>query len=306
MKITIPEQLKTAVPLNAWGRVLSATPVVMTVVATLLAGLASSEMTRAQYDRSLAAQRQSKAGDQWGFFQAKKLRGAVQLGTLDVVQATAPEHRIDAAGLRALAATLPNAEAVNTALDKLLAGRLPEHAAAPTPAAPVQAALDAIEQDLPEPELTARLSAASPDLVTAALREAQEHARSFDRLLQPTVDGGDQLGALLDPGTTQHFALSRDFTVLRLRYSALRYDAEAQLNQAVANLYELQVRQSNLSAERHRRRSQKFFFGMLGAQAAVIIATLAMAARQRNLLWSLAAAAGLGALIFAIYVFLFM
>jgi hypothetical protein len=61
-----------------------------------------------------------------------------------------------------------------------------------------------------------------------------------------------------------------------------------------------------LSAKRHHRRSTRFFFGMLGAQAAVIIATLAMAARQRNLLWSIAAVAGLAALCFAIYVFLFL
>jgi hypothetical protein len=45
---------------------------------------------------------------------------------------------------------------------------------------------------------------------------------------------------------------------------------------------------------------------MLGAQAAVIIATFAMAARKRNLLWSLAATAGLGALSFAAYVFLYL
>jgi hypothetical protein len=89
-----------------------------------------------------------------------------------------------------------------------------------------------------------------------------------------------------------------------LRHAARRYDAEARLNQAIANLYELQVRKSNVSAERHHLRSQRFFYGMLGAQMAVIIATLAMAARQRNLLWSLAAAAGLGALAFALYVFL--
>ena len=48
-------------PQTTWGRILLATPVVMTVVATLLAGLASSEMTRAQYNRSLAAQQQAKA-----------------------------------------------------------------------------------------------------------------------------------------------------------------------------------------------------------------------------------------------------
>ena len=100
--------------------------------------------------------------------------------------------------------------------------------------------------------------------------------------------------------------MSRDLTAARLKYAALRYETEARLNQAVAGLYELQVRKSNLSAERHHRRSQRFFFGMLGAQLAVIISTFAMAARQRNLLWSLAAGAGLLAIIFAVVVYLTM
>ena len=94
--------------------------------------------------------------------------------------------------------------------------------------------------------------------------------------------------------------------MLRLRYSGLRYDAEARLNQAVANLYELQVRQANLSAERHQHRNQQFFYGMLAAQAAVIIATFAIAAQKRNVLWTIAAAAGLGAAAFAGYVYLFL
>ena len=52
MKVTIPEELKKDIPQTTWGKILSATPIVMTVIATLLAGLASSEMTRAQYDRA--------------------------------------------------------------------------------------------------------------------------------------------------------------------------------------------------------------------------------------------------------------
>ena len=55
MKVEIPDKLKADVPATTWGKMLSATPVVMAVVATMLAGLSSSEMTRAQYDRSLAA-----------------------------------------------------------------------------------------------------------------------------------------------------------------------------------------------------------------------------------------------------------
>src|SRR5215470_12308910 len=85
----IPEQLKSEIPQTMWGKILSVTPIVMTVVATLLAGLASSEMTSAQYDRALGAQLQAKAGDQWGYFQAKKLRGALQRNSLELLQASA-------------------------------------------------------------------------------------------------------------------------------------------------------------------------------------------------------------------------
>ncbi len=301
----IPEQLTADVPATKWGKVLSATPVVMTVIATLLAGLSSSEMTKAQYVRSLAAQLQSKAADQWGFFQAKRLRSAVQLGTLDVLQATGGQ-KIDPDALRAFAAAQPDAAVISPALTFLLANRLPEQAAEPVPDAKVRAALDALAQGLAGTELDRLVRAAPAAKVADALRAAQDHARAFDRLLRPVITGGDKLGDLLDPATTDQRALSRDFTLLRLRYSSLRYDAEARLNQSIANLLELQVCQGNLTAERHHRRSLRFFYGMLGAQAAVIIATFALAARKRNVLWSLAAAAGLGALSFAAYVFLFI
>ena len=98
----------------------------------------------------------------------------------------------------------------------------------------------------------------------------------------------------------------RDFSAARLRYTSARYDAEARLNQAIASVYELQVRQNNYSAEKHHRRSAKFFYGMLAAQMAVIISTFAIAARQRNFLWSIAAAAGMAAVAFAAYVYLYV
>jgi hypothetical protein len=302
----IPDTLKADLPATKWGKVLAATPVVMTVIATLLAGLSNGEMTKAQYSRALAAQQQSKAGDQWGFFQAKRLRSAIQSGTLDVVQITGGEHQIDGDGLKAFAATLPDPTTTQTALTLLLAGKLPESAAAPSIDPAVKAALDGIEHALPDTELSPLLNAVRPETVTAAIRAAQQHTRDFDTLLQPVVRGGDRLGDAIDAGGSALTALRRDFAELRLRYSMMRYDAEAGLNRAVAGLLEVQVRQSNLTAERHQRRSTRFFYGMLGAQAAVIIATFAMAARKRNLLWSLAATAGLGALSFAAYVFLYL
>ncbi|MBL9186420.1 MAG: hypothetical protein JNK23_02985 [Opitutaceae bacterium] len=53
----------------------------------------------------------------------------------------------------------------------------------------------------------------------------------------------------------------------------------------------MQVRKSNLAAERHQRRSARFFYGMLAAQMGVILSTLAIAAQRRNLLWAIAAGA---------------
>src|SRR5512139_4350041 len=103
MKVEIPENLKSDLPQTTFGKILSATPVVMAVVATMLAGLSSSEMTRAQYERALAAQQQSKAGDQWSFFQAKRLRGALQRNTADLMQGMGT---VQPAGLLALKAAV--------------------------------------------------------------------------------------------------------------------------------------------------------------------------------------------------------
>src|SRR6476660_5911286 len=123
LKVTIHEELKHDVPQNTFGKILAATPVAMAVVATMLAGLASSEMTRAQYDRSLGAQQQSKAGDQWSFFQAKRLRGAIQHNTADLLQTVTPVHAFDPGALDQLASQSPDQDdpSINAQLKTVLA-----------------------------------------------------------------------------------------------------------------------------------------------------------------------------------------
>ena len=280
-EIKIPDALKAEVPQTIWGKVLSATPIVMTVVATMLAGLASSEMTRAQYTRALAAQQQSKTGDQWAFFQAKRLRSSLQLNTLDVLQNTADVRPLDPATLASFAPPPPPAAA---ALE-----------------APVKAALDAVAAGRPDAEVAPLIAKLSDKAIEDAVRAARDRADAFDAAEQPANKTVERLESE-SAGKPNH----RDIIAARLRYSAQRYDAEARLNQSIASLYELQVRRSNQEAERHERRSQRFFFGMLAAQAGVIISTFALAARQRSLLWSVAAAAGLAAVGFAVYVYLFI
>jgi hypothetical protein len=340
MKTEIPEELKSTVPPTTWGKVLTATPVVMTVVATMLAGLASSEMTRAQYDRALAAQQQSKAGDQWSFFQAKRLRGAIQRNSYEMLQATTDVSPLSAASLQD--AVREAAGAGTTEAEKLLAefsalvespgarqaltllanGETPPVPAATAPNEKVKPALEAVEFSKPEREIVQLLESISSQELDREVVRARDRAQAFDTATKPMNQVIDRLEMLLasskrlategSPGRDSRAAALRtaaavrSFTAARLQYAAQRYEIEARLNQVIANLYELQVRQSNHSAERHHARSQRFFFGMLAAQAAVIIATFAIAARQRNLLWSLAAAAGVAAIALAIYVYVFV
>lgn len=277
MKAKIPEQLTADIPQTKWGKILSITPVVMTVIATLLAGLASSEMTKAQYDRALGAQLQSKAGDQWSYFQAKKMRSAIQRSSLELLQATTD---------------LPTAATFH----------LPK---VPTPAAlnvetNVTAALHGLEQQLTETEMTELLKPVSDQNLAAALQAAKQNAIAFDGVTSQT---GQELETIQKSLPAGDRTATHQFAAAKMRYNADRYEAEARVNQAIASLYELQVRKANISSERHHKRSGKFFFGMLAAQAAVIVSTFAIAARQRNFLWTVAAIAGLAAIAFAIYVY---
>lgn len=310
LKAEVPEDLTAELNTTRWGKVLSITPVVLTVIATMLAGLASSEMTRAQYERSLAAQRQSKAGDQWNFFQGKRLRAVVLRTTLDMMTATAAARTLDIAALRqalagsAAAANLETA-AGRQALAVLPGGPMPKPTASPVLPAGVQAALAALEATKSDAEVARLLVSITGGPLDTALRDVQANVLAVDDLYRQVSQAIDAWEKHLT-ATAGDTPLRRDFVAARMGYNAQRYDAEARLNQTVAELFELQVRASNLAAERHHRRSGRFFYGMLAAQLGVIVSTLAMAARQRNLLWGIAAAAGGVALAFTVYVLLYV
>jgi len=298
MSQKLPDALKADLPQNTWGKTLAATPVVMTVIATLLAGLASSEMTRAQYDRAMAAQLQSKAGDQWNYFQAKKLRAAMQRSTLDLLTATESVRRIPA-----VVSTLAADDPARSALEQGSVPSLPPMADHP---APIKAALEALEKQLPESDVLVHVVKVDDAVLEATLVAARARVTEFDALIRPITTAVDKIEAttaFAAANDAEAKGAARDVMAARLRYASARYEAEAKLNQAVGGLLEIAVRRANLSGERHHVRSQRFFYGMLGAQVAVIVATLAVAARQRNFLWIIAAIAGVAATAFAAYVY---
>jgi hypothetical protein len=387
--------LSAAADKDFWEKIVTTTPVVLTVVATLLAGLSSSEMTLAQYHRALAAQNQSKAGDQWNFFQAKRIRGTNLEMTVDLLHAVSDSAPVEAATFQSTADRVVNelhrasraadglpmqsggaletverfrklaaaktAEAeklkqkideavsrseVQEGLAQLAAGRLPAVENHPVTDATLLEGLKAIDARQTEQEMTPLLVRVNDGELAAAIRNAEANARAFDDASKPVARAADQLDRLVNEqlalarsfqraagelkvaqadmpmsdgngavGPIEKSAaaarsaaeqLSNDFKAARHGYTARRYEREARYNQEAAALYELQVRKSSITAERHRARSKFFFYGMLLAQAGVTIASLSLAVRHKSLLWSLAGIAGLMALGLGVWVYWYM
>ena len=216
-KNVIPEDLKKELPQSKWGKILGATPIVMTVIATMLAGLASSEMTKAQYDRSAAAQLQTKAGDQWSYYQAKKLRSAVARNTLDLLATTAEIRPLDAAVLEeADAATI--AALTKNEIPAATPAKFDDH---------IQAALTAVESSRPETEVTGLLEkikiTKDNDPLAAALIAAKAAASQFDDATKAINKASDKFDERLMLGDRDIF---RAFSAARLRYAATRYETE--------------------------------------------------------------------------------
>src|SRR5713226_7693757 len=99
-----PKEAEAPAAKGVWGTILKTTPIVLTVLATALAGISSSEMTQSMYYRSMAAQHQSKAGDQWALFQAKRIRGTSLEMTVETIQSLAHPEPFDPAQIDLVAA----------------------------------------------------------------------------------------------------------------------------------------------------------------------------------------------------------
>jgi hypothetical protein len=144
--------------------------------------------------------------------------------------------------------------------------------------------------------------------ISAIFDEIAEKTSAFERTARWVSDQVD--GNVFDKSTVSVHALAGQlnaaFSIARLRFNAARYDRDARYNQVLADIYEVRVRKESYLSERHRLRSKEFFYVMLGAQTGVTIATLSLAVRRKMVLWGIAVAAGLAAISFAAYVYLFV
>ena len=271
---------------KSWAERLGpALPVALAAIATTFAGMSSSEMARAMFWRSAAAQDQAKAASQWtlaGFKRDRALiAGAAAANLRATVNTTLPAPVKTSEGYRWLAGFGPSKVA-------------PQEIDDPK----IQAVLDAILRHDPDEVVLPLAALVSFPAINKAIRDAELADDAADRLWKPTLEDADQLASTISPPAVGQAA--------RFDLDARRYRMEVKLNQAISQVYEVRVRVTTAESDRHRKRSENFFYAMLVGQLGATGSALALGRQRKSALWSLAGLAGLVAVGFGGYVYLTM
>src|SRR5262245_15113682 len=176
-------------------------------------------MTQAMYHRSLAAQHQSRAGDQWAFFQAKRIRGSTLESSVELLQglshpepfsfARADEALVRMEGLlsqtrngpggedpaKAAATAVKNTRDLISQLNRTASSaaatelEIPRIEFTPLPEPGTRQTYDelvqAIQQRKTESETATLVSQLDPATIDQAIRLAEDDADRFDKACEP-------------------------------------------------------------------------------------------------------------------------
>ena len=176
-------------PKTLFDRVIVATPIVLTIIATIFAGLSGTEMNLAMYWRSVAAQDQAKSTSQWslaGFKRDRSLIAQGQAQTLLAIAGRGPE----AAGAALDAVPLAKERGTGAAW---LKGEGPPKPGLPAVGEPIQSVQQALAERLPEDEVLRRAVSVGRTAVDDAIRQAEAAADDFDKLCEPALKAADDI-----------------------------------------------------------------------------------------------------------------
>jgi hypothetical protein len=281
---TTPEAAKVGDPESLLSKMGAGLPVALAAIATTFAGLSSSEMSRAMYWRSAAAQDQAKATSQWtlaGFKRDRSLITQAAAASLRAV-AGAPGSSIKPelpAAARAIAAQWTDTEG------NAIPAQFPELDPK------LATVMGKIRERHPEPDLVASTSDLPLDLIDTAIREAERSVTETEVRWDDALKSADSLDI---PQATRFDLQSR------------RYLAEAKMNQGLSWYYEVRIRKTTATSDRHWKRSANFFYAMLIAQIGATGGSLALARHKKSALWLFAGLTGVVSVAFGVYVYLGM
>jgi Domain of unknown function (DUF4337) len=162
--------VKPEKPGGVFGVIVTTTPIVLTILSTVLSGLSNAELGQANYLRQLANQKQSKIADQWGFFQARRIRGSDMENTSDLLRLLGHVEPFDP-------------EANRTDID-YLAKSLEQAGAAPTVLARIKSAERKLEKLVKDPANQASFGYLTKRSLPAIELEAIAEREKIDELVR--------------------------------------------------------------------------------------------------------------------------
>src|SRR5207248_8699631 len=169
----MPEEPTGEPPAGLVAKLGAALPVALAAVATTFAGMSSSEMARAMFWRSAAAQDQAKATSQWTLAGFKRDRSLITQAAAANLRALSRDAKPPSFG--------PSDDPARATAARWLSGDGPPAVALPEPADPrVRELADAIRGRLPEAELVARAAAVPFPAIDAAIADAERAAERTD------------------------------------------------------------------------------------------------------------------------------
>lgn len=264
-------------------------PVGITALATVLAGLSTGELNRAMLWRSNAAQDQAKANGQWSLAGFKRDRALICDTTADTLRA-GDSYREPSAITRT-----EESVGVKRVMEWLRGVGDPP---ADDPA--VRAVLKAVREQQPESEVLKIARTVDEQKLQAEIAAAVKQEVEIEEHYRTEAD------AARSAMVTASKADKAGTTAARYEVDGRRYRAESTANQWVGFLLEVRVKHSTEESDRHRHRSENFFFAMLVAQVGGVVSSLALARKRKSVLWLLAGIAGLAAVAFGAFVYLTM
>jgi hypothetical protein len=284
-------------PKSIYEKIGAALPIALTALATAFAGLSSSEMSRAMYWRSAAAQDQSKAADQWSLAAHKRDRSImVQTAALQMRAGEGFKLRVPGAE-----DSFGPYDAIRNAAREWIRGEGPPSADLPEIDDPaMRAVLDGLREGKSEADLLREARDVDRGKLDAAIDSAVAEIKRSEAEWKPILE------ILSKRFAAVRAKRDREAQADHLELDGRRYGIEANLNQQVGFLYEVRVKSSVVQSDRHRIRSEYFFYAMLAGQAGATLAALALARKQRSALWLFAAFVGVVSLAFGGYVYVTM
>jgi hypothetical protein len=310
-----PVATKPEEPKGFLEKIGAALPVGLTALATVFAGMSTGALQRAMYWKSQAAQDQSRATDQWslaGFKRdralvmqtsAAQLRAISGYASVSFSSSSLPPLKIKADEANAEQKRKQLEEAQAKALEWLQKKNVPPVSLPEITDEHITSLTKANAARESEAEVAKLAGKIKQESITRAIDDAEKKSKQYDEEWSPVLAAAAEIAGFAEAGKADAAARSaRQAGGYELEER--RYRAEARLNQGIAALYEVRVRMSSAESDKHRHKSEQFFFAMLCAQIGATISALALARRTKSVLWLLAGMIGLASLGIGASVFL--